>query len=745
VKQSLRDDIEGELKLVYALTPLSLCYSSKPSDEIPQERVDQMTVAYRGMKTLREPQLDTPVWRERIRRRATQWYRMFLNQLSDVDLLVIWSGFAVPLAAAAAAVQQLGRHVAFCENGVLPGTIAIDLAGVNYRCSLTGKDADFYRSFPYDDAEAEKLFTTVWPQRPLRVAKPQGQHVGSDESQSLPERYILYAMQVNDDSQIRMFSPRFRHMEESVTYVRGQLEEYNRRANDSLKLVVKEHPSDYGRVDYTRLRESMPDVTFLRAAPIRDLIKGAQALMTINSSVAVEALFSDIPVVTLGQAFYNVDGLVRHLEADEELADILPSTLSEPLDSELRKHFLCFLWQRHLVPHPDKHPGGATRAAERIARLLEEAEQKCANSAHISCGSARGCRPARKASGVTDDIPCHTLGLPVLTEPRRIACFHLNQIGDLLFSLPALQNLRARYPEAHIAGIVRPACRDLLLLSGLVDEVIERPGGSFAHSVRLGMQIRRRSFDLMLLFSTSHSAWMVAQMSGSKVKAGFTDGVFRPGIQQRVPWSPPPSTESNLRLIEAIGCPVVKRDYVGLIRPGESELSQAHELLDSIGAGDRIAVLSPGASKGREIKRWPDECCAAVADALKEQFGLTPVIVGMKGDADGVMGISRHARDITGRTSLPVLAGVLARAKLLIGADSGVMHLSGAVGTPVVALFGPTDHTMTGPQGDHRIVRLGLDCAPCQASTCAIGYRCMTEITPGMVLEAVSDLIGNSE
>jgi ADP-heptose:LPS heptosyltransferase len=215
------------------------------------------------------------------------------------------------------------------------------------------------------------------------------------------------------------------------------------------------------------------------------------------------------------------------------------------------------------------------------------------------------------------------------------------------------------------------------------------------------------------------------------------------GLRYRVPWSPPPSTANNLRLIEAIGCPVVKKDYVGLIHPGERELSAAGEILASIGIadGEQIAVLSPGASKGREIKRWPDDCCARVADGLKEQFGLTPVIVGITGDADGIMRISRHARDITGRTSLPALAGILARSRLFIGSDSGVMHLAGAVGAPVIALFGPTDHTITGPQGVHGIVRLDLPCAPCQANTCGIGRPCMEGVTPDQVLGASAQLL----
>ncbi len=372
IKAALPSDIRADLKLVYGLTPKSICFSSTPPDDIPMERFAQMTVPYGLKKLCGHPELDTPAWHRRMEKRAVQWYRLFLSELRDVDLVVSWNGFAIPLAAAAEAAQRLGKHIIYCENGVLPGMIAMDTRGVNYDCSLTGRDADFYASFPYEDAEAEKLFETVWPQRPLRTSLSKADSTLGPEDQPLPERYILYAMQVNEDSQIQLFSPRFHNMWESVAYVHQQVAEHNRRTGDSVSLVVKEHPSDYGKADYTELRASMPEVRFLRTTPIRDLLKTAQALITVNSSVAIEGMFYDLPIVTMGHAFYNVRGLVRHLDASEELADILPSLLSKPIDRNLRRHFLCFLWNRYLVPHPDRDPSGATRGAQRIMDVLEE-------------------------------------------------------------------------------------------------------------------------------------------------------------------------------------------------------------------------------------------------------------------------------------------------------------------------------------------------------------------------------------
>ena len=250
--------------------------------------------------------------------------------------------------------------------------IAIDPKGINYANSLTGKDADFYRSIPYDENEIDNLYNTIWPQRPLRKAQTPQDTNDLEETKPLPERYVLYAMQVQADSQIQHFSPRFRNMIDSVTYVYHQVQEHNRRTGDTLHLVAKEHPSDYGNMDYTTLRKNLPDVRFLRSTPIRNLIKSAQVIITINSSVAVEAMFSNHLIIILGQAFYNIPGLVCNIDFDKELADELQELLSDSVDEELRKHFLYFLWKYYLIPNPETDMTGASIGAQRLVEIIDD-------------------------------------------------------------------------------------------------------------------------------------------------------------------------------------------------------------------------------------------------------------------------------------------------------------------------------------------------------------------------------------
>lgn len=324
-----------------------------------------------------------------------------------------------------------------------------------------------------------------------------------------------------------------------------------------------------------------------------------------------------------------------------------------------------------------------------------------------------------------------------MDEPRRIACLHLNQVGDLLFSLPAMHNLRVKYPAAHITSIVRRGCDSLMERTGLADEALVRPHGSVDLYLRFLPQLRRRKLDLILAFSTSEEAWLISRLSGARTKAGFKRCMGGFLFDVAAPWSPPPSTRNNLNLASALGCEMAKADYTGLIHLTDEDMLEADGIIDRAGIGEAFAVLSPGTSTGREIKRWPDERFAEAADRLFSEYAVESAIVGLAG-GERIAAMSSHAVDITGRTSLPVLGGVLKRAKLFVGVDSGVMHLAAALGTPVAALFGPTNAEITGPQGDgHSIICTGIDCRPCMKKECAIGSRCMEEITAEMLMDAV--------
>ena len=107
----------------------------------------------------------------------------------------------------------------------------------------------------------------------------------------------------------------------------------------------------------------------------------------------------------------------------------------------------------------------------------------------------------------------------------------------------------------------------------------------------------------------------------------------------------------------------------------------------------------------------------------------------------GVPASSRGAIvDLTGRTSLLALAGVLGLAGRVLANDSGAMHLAAALGTPTVSVFGPTREWATAPLGPHRILTHEVWCRPCMLRECPLDHRCMTAVTPDRVIEALRDV-----
>ena len=163
-------------------------------------------------------------------------------------------------------------------------------------------------------------------------------------------------------------------------------------------------------------------------------------------------------------------------------------------------------------------------------------------------------------------------------------------------------------------------------------------------------------------------------------------------------------------------------------------------------------VMAPGAAYGG-AKRWPAEHFAEVATSLVREHGAQCVLIGSAADGATTRWVralvSDDARgdiiDLTGSTTLDTLAGVLALARACVSNDSGAMHLAGAVGVPLAALFGPTRERETAPlsRRDRRVEVLinHVWCRPCMLRECPLDHRCMKRLSSERVLATVTDLL----
>jgi heptosyltransferase-1 len=332
--------------------------------------------------------------------------------------------------------------------------------------------------------------------------------------------------------------------------------------------------------------------------------------------------------------------------------------------------------------------------------------------------------------------------------PNRILIVKLSSIGDVIHSLPVAAALRRRYPQAYLAWAVGPAAADAVTGNPHLDETLIVGGAGegalppLSAPGALRRALREKRFDTTIDMQGLFKSALLAFLSGARDRIGFRnlqEGTFLLNNRRVVPdRRDVHAVEGYFGFARALEAPVERVDFT--IATSAREEAEAEALLSGI---EHPIALIPGA---RWLsKRWPPGSFAAAADVLAEETGGRGVILGGAGDAPLAAAMAAAARaplvDLTGRTTLKQCAAVLRRCRLVIGNDTGPMYLAAAVGTPTVAVFGPTDASRLGPYGEgHARVWAHLACAPCRRRQCA-PLRCLEAVTPEQVVAAARALL----
>jgi len=339
----------------------------------------------------------------------------------------------------------------------------------------------------------------------------------------------------------------------------------------------------------------------------------------------------------------------------------------------------------------------------------------------------------------------------------RILLVKLSSFGDVLHGLPFLEALRTAFPAGQITWLVEEAYAPLLHGHPALDEVWAVPRVRFGQNVgrtellslvRLLRRMRATAFDLVIdLQGLLKSALWVA-MAKSPRKVGYDrtrELSYLPLTERLAPYDPEAhAVWRYLHVARYLGAPpALPRFRLGLtpVFPAaliRGENAFADELV--LVPRDRaLVVLHPGARWATKL--WPPASWAKLADWLIREKGLAVVITGSVADRELAGQIIKHMHEkvlnLAGRTSLAELAGIMQKARLAVTADTGPMHLAAALGTKVVALFGPTAPGRTGPFGPgHRVMRLGLTCSPCFKRHCPEPW-CLRGLSPEAAMAAV--------
>ncbi len=332
---------------------------------------------------------------------------------------------------------------------------------------------------------------------------------------------------------------------------------------------------------------------------------------------------------------------------------------------------------------------------------------------------------------------------PAGAVPRRILLLRLERIGDLLMSLGAIRAVRGQAPDATIDLVVgswnEPIARLIAEVSHveLVDAAwLARgsAGESAASLARRATRWRGRRYDLAINFEGDIRSHGLLALAGAARRVGFGHAGGGPLLTDVVAFDGGGHVaDGGLALVErAFDLPAGSLPRADTARGAplwrlpvpEAARAAAHAALAQARTGNEsrarplLAVHAPG---GRPIKQWPVERFAEAASVLAAEIGAAVVLTGAPGDEAVVSEMASRlgARDVPtirvqGTTDLVVLAAMLQLCRALLTGDTGPMHLAAAVGTPVLAVFGPSMPWRYGPLTAHsRIVRVDLPCSPC--------------------------------
>lgn len=321
--------------------------------------------------------------------------------------------------------------------------------------------------------------------------------------------------------------------------------------------------------------------------------------------------------------------------------------------------------------------------------------------------------------------------------PREILIIKFCCMGDAVLVVPSLRALRETFPGTRITMLCTPRTLAIFQDCEYLDEVrvfqltgargaVEFLTAGVPALFRTLAWLRGRRFDAAVDFDNYYN-WttFLSFFAGIPVRVGFDppEQGRRFLLTHPVPYAGDRHmVEFYLDLPRAIGADTVRRDPALPVAP--EALAWAHEFLatagHAVGAAPLVA-LSPGRSEAWHFIRWSEANFIAAGEALHREFGAQVLLVGGKSEVEiaARMASAFAARgvrviDATGRSDLHQSKALLRVCDLLVCNDSGPMHLSAAVGTPTLAVFGPANHWRWGPYGErHRVEREPLPCSPC--------------------------------
>jgi len=321
---------------------------------------------------------------------------------------------------------------------------------------------------------------------------------------------------------------------------------------------------------------------------------------------------------------------------------------------------------------------------------------------------------------------------------KSILVISLSCIGDVLLTTPVLGVLKDNFPSARITVLAGRIAYPLLERHVLVDRalIFDNHGvhRGWHGIVRLIRELRRDHYDMVVDLRNTMIPYFLR--TRRRITAHRTHMRHRK-VRGRH------AIDRHLDVLADHGIPITRREMI-LNVPEDISMKIDIMLKDMKWLnGDKIIAILPGARN--KYKEYPPEQFSAVVNTLAARGGRKFALLGDESDIQAAAQIVAAAPEVAvnfcGKLTLLEVAAFLQRSSLFITNDSGPMHIGVAVGTPTLALFGPTDAARYGPRGEkHRVIAVRKECNPCKTPTCGMD-SCIGEITHDSIVQEAEKML----
>lgn len=334
--------------------------------------------------------------------------------------------------------------------------------------------------------------------------------------------------------------------------------------------------------------------------------------------------------------------------------------------------------------------------------------------------------------------------------PQKIAVRLPNWLGDAVMATPVLENLRALYPNAWITALCQGAVGDILKENPYVNSVFSfKKEKNWFFSSALTRKLKEEKYDLGILTTNSFSSALAFWKGGVKKRLGYA--LNGRSFLLTDPVAVPKNSESQhlvktyQMLLKPLGSTIFDKEPKIFVSEDEKRACEQKLLAFGITPSDKVLGINPGAAYG-SAKCWLPERFKELNDRLvKERKDLKILYFG---DTQGTPlvnqiceGAHPHIINMAGKTTLRELIASIDRCQLFLTNDSGPMHLASALDVPLIALFGSTSDTKTGPYKGGLVIHKRVACSPCYKRECPIDFPCMKLITVEEVFQTIQSKI----